>query len=110
MSQLLPHPVSIIAIKFTMLFTGLSREILSDYEPKSTNWRSCTKGSKQEEKNEVALSRHGFMPNKIEIRTKRMACIKKNSSGDLFHSLSITVKLLRICQCLNVRLLFRRIK
>ena len=42
-----------------MLFTGLSGEFFCDYGPKSTNWRFCTKGSKQEEKNEVALSRRG---------------------------------------------------
>ena len=53
------HLFSIIAIQFTTLFTGISREILIDYEPKSTNQPFCTKGSKREEKNEVALSRRG---------------------------------------------------
>ena len=56
--QLLPHSVPIVDIcRLIMTHTRLSREILSDYGPKSTNWSFCTIGSKQEEKNKVPLSR-----------------------------------------------------
>ena len=56
MYQLLSCPVPIVDKEFTALFTGLSGEILSDYGPKSTHRPFCTKGSKQEEKNDVDLT------------------------------------------------------